>query len=80
LPSISAPLVLTAFSWLFSVLVTCVPFPAPDAKYTWREEARFAAPLERALAPMCLLWGLARVLRVSGGNSCPASMIEVGWI
>ncbi|KAI9507647.1 hypothetical protein F5148DRAFT_1306912 [Russula earlei] len=47
-------------------LRTCVPFPAPDAERTWREEARFAAPAELA---MCLRWGLARVRRVSGGNA-----------
>lgn len=49
-----------------SFLRTCVSFPAPDAEYTWREEARFAAPPELAI---CLRWGLARVLRVSGGNA-----------
>ncbi len=47
-------------------LRTCVPFPAPDAERTWHEEARFAAPAELA---MCLRWGLARILRVSGGNA-----------
>jgi len=47
-------------------LRTCVSFPAPDAERTWHEEARFAAPAELA---MCLRWGLARVLRVSGGNA-----------
>jgi hypothetical protein len=47
-------------------LHTCFPFPAPDAEFTWREEARFAAPPELA---MCLRWGLARVMRVSGGNA-----------
>ncbi|KAI0264839.1 hypothetical protein BC834DRAFT_924457 [Gloeopeniophorella convolvens] len=47
-------------------LRTCVPFAAPDADRTWREEARFAAPPELA---MCLRWGLARVLRVSAGNA-----------
>jgi len=47
-------------------LRTCVSFPALDAEHTWHEEARFAAPTELA---MCLGWGLARVLRVSGGNA-----------
>ena len=47
-------------------LRTCVSSPAPDAERTWHEEARFAAPAELA---MCLRWGLARVLRVSGGNA-----------
>jgi hypothetical protein len=41
--------------------------PAPDAKYTWHEEAHFAAPPK--LAPMRPHWGLARDLRVSRG--CP---------
>src|ERR1700679_3634251 len=45
-------------------LHTCVSFPVPDAKDTWRKEAHFAAPPELAL--MCLLWGLARV---SGGSA-----------
>jgi hypothetical protein len=47
-------------------LRSCVAFPALDAERTWREEARFAAPPELA---MCLRWGLARVLRVSGGHA-----------
>ena len=47
-------------------LCTCVSFPASDAERTWQEEARFAALPEVA---MCLRSGLARVLRVSGGNA-----------
>ena len=47
-------------------LHTWVPFPVPDAERTWHEEARFAAPAE---LPMCLRWGLARILCVSGGNA-----------
>ena len=47
-------------------LRTCVSFPALDAERTWRDEARFAAPPELA---MLLRWGLARVLRVSGGHA-----------
>jgi hypothetical protein len=35
-----------------------------DARRAWREEARFAGPHELG---MCLRWGLARVVRVSGG-------------
>ena len=57
-------------------LHTFVSFPAPDAERTWHEEARFAAPADLAgflkLGPralMCLRWGLAQVLRVSGGNA-----------
>jgi hypothetical protein len=47
-------------------LHTCVSFPTLDAERIWREEARFAAPPELA---MFLRWGLARVLRVSGGHA-----------
>jgi hypothetical protein len=47
-------------------LRTCVPFPALDAEGTWHEEAHFAAPAELA---MCLRWGLACILRVSGINA-----------
>ncbi|KAH9172544.1 hypothetical protein EDB89DRAFT_1851067 [Lactarius sanguifluus] len=47
-------------------LRTCVAFPALDAERTWRDEARFAAPPELA---MFLRWGLARILRVSGGHA-----------
>jgi hypothetical protein len=47
-------------------LRTCVPFPAPGAERTWHVEARFAAPTELV---MCLRWGLAHILRVSGGNA-----------
>ncbi|KAH9035224.1 hypothetical protein EDB85DRAFT_2215591 [Lactarius pseudohatsudake] len=47
-------------------LRTCVAFPALDAEHTWRDEARFAAPPELA---MLLRWGLARILRVSGGHA-----------
>ncbi|KAH9059462.1 hypothetical protein EDB83DRAFT_2387941 [Lactarius deliciosus] len=47
-------------------LRTCVAFPALDAEHTWRDEARFAAPPELA---MFLRWGLARILRVSGGHA-----------
>src|SRR5260221_9270068 len=54
------------FRLMRAFLCTCVSFPAPDAEHTWHEEARFAAPAELA---MCLRWGLARVLRVSGGNA-----------
>lgn len=36
-----------------------------DAERAWREEARFAGPHELG---MCLRWGLARVVRVSGGS------------
>jgi hypothetical protein len=44
----------------------CVPFPALDAERTWYEEACSAAAAGLA---MCLRWGLARILLVSGGNA-----------
>ena len=47
-------------------LRTCVLFPMPDAEHTWHEEAHFAAPTELAI---CLCWGLAHILCVSGGNA-----------
>ena len=47
-------------------LRTCVAFPALYAEHKCREEARFAAPPELA---MCSRFGLARVLRVSGGHA-----------
>jgi hypothetical protein len=49
---------------------THVSFPAPDAECSWREEARFAAPLELA---MCLRWGVTRALCVSGSNACTSN-------
>lgn len=36
-----------------------------DADRAWKEEAKFAGPHELG---MCLRWGLARVVRVSGGQ------------
>ncbi|KAF5347772.1 hypothetical protein D9756_010316 [Leucocoprinus leucothites] len=39
--------------------------PGADVERAWREEARFAGPHELG---MCLRWGLARVVRVSGGQ------------
>jgi len=49
-----------------------VSFPATDAEHTWHEEA-LAAPAELA---MCLRWGLARVLRVSGGNATVRGLLS----
>lgn len=54
-------------------LRTCVPFPAPDADKKWNEEAKFAGPHELG---MCLRWGLARVVRIVGGNAVRGL---VGW-
>jgi len=50
-------------------LVLCLPpyLPVSDAEYTWCEVARFPVPPEFAL--ICLLWSLARVLRLSRGNT-----------
>ncbi len=47
-------------------LRTCVSYPVLDVEYTWREEARFAAPPELAMYLRC---GLACILRVSGGDA-----------
>ena len=58
-------------------LRTGVSFLAQDAKRTWHEEARFAATAELA---MCLRWGIARVLRVSGGNAVQASSLGIGTL
>ncbi|KAL4076628.1 hypothetical protein V8B97DRAFT_2004350 [Scleroderma yunnanense] len=46
-------------------LDTCAN-PSSDADQRWREEARFAGPHELG---MCIRWGLARVLRVVGGQA-----------
>ncbi|KAI0034802.1 hypothetical protein K488DRAFT_77022 [Vararia minispora EC-137] len=47
-------------------LRTCVPFPVNDAEHQWREEVRFAGPHQLGMG---LRWGLARVVRVVGGNA-----------
>ena len=39
--------------------------PSPESERQWREEARFAGPHELG---MCLRWGLARVVRIFGGQ------------
>lgn len=39
--------------------------PSAESERLWREEARFAGPHELG---MCLRWGLARVVRVVGGQ------------
>jgi len=60
-------------------LRTCVSYPVPDAEYTWREEARFAMPPELT---MCLRWGLAHILRVSGCHAVHRFIpwdMYVGW-
>ena len=46
-------------------LHTCVLFPVLDAERIWHK-ARFASPTELA---MCLRWGLAQVLHISGDNA-----------
>ncbi|KAF4588102.1 hypothetical protein EYR38_010067 [Pleurotus pulmonarius] len=47
-------------------LETCKPgVPFDKADKRWREEARFAGPHDLG---MCLRWGLARVMRIQGGQ------------
>ncbi|KAH7886807.1 hypothetical protein F5I97DRAFT_1870488 [Phlebopus sp. FC_14] len=46
-------------------LDTCANPTSPQAEHRWREEARFAGPHELG---MCIRWGLARVVRVVGGQ------------
>lgn len=45
---------------------TCSPSPGRDVETAWRDEIRFAGPHELG---MCLRWGLARVVRLVGGNA-----------
>lgn len=47
-------------------LDTCANPSSPEAENRWREEARFAGPHELG---MCFRWGLARVVRVVGGQA-----------
>lgn len=46
-------------------LKTCTGRYSPEAERQWREEARLAGPHELG---MCLRWGLARVVRIVGGQ------------
>lgn len=46
-------------------LDTCAN-PSPEVDQRWHEEARFAGPHELG---MCIRWGLARVVRVVGGQA-----------
>lgn len=46
-------------------LATCADPRSKDAHHDWLAEARFAEPHELG---MCLRWGLARVIRVVGGQ------------
>ena len=46
-------------------LKTCGGMPHEAAERQWREEATFAGPHELG---MCLRWGLARVVRIVGGQ------------
>ncbi|EIW77551.1 hypothetical protein CONPUDRAFT_92063 [Coniophora puteana RWD-64-598 SS2] len=48
-----------------SFLETCARPGVADVDMRWREEARFAGPHELG---MCLRWGLARMIRVVGGQ------------
>ena len=47
-------------------LDTCANPSSREAEHRWREEARFAGPHELG---MCIRWGLARVVRVVGGQA-----------
>ncbi|KAF9234382.1 hypothetical protein BU15DRAFT_52692 [Melanogaster broomeanus] len=47
-------------------LDTCAHPTSEEAEHLWREEARFAGPHELG---MCIRWGLARVVRVVGGQA-----------
>lgn len=47
-------------------LETCANPSSKEAEHRWREEARFAGPHELG---MCFRWGLARVVRVVGGQA-----------
>lgn len=47
-------------------LKTCHNSPGRSAETDWRDEVRFAGPHELG---MCLRWGLARVVRLVGGNA-----------
>lgn len=47
-------------------LDTCINPSSREAEHRWREEARFAGPHELG---MCIRWGLARVVRVVGGQA-----------
>lgn len=46
-------------------LKTCSGHYSPEAERLWREEARLAGPHELG---MCLRWGLARIVRIVGGQ------------
>ncbi|KAI6111844.1 hypothetical protein EDD16DRAFT_1710186 [Pisolithus croceorrhizus] len=47
-------------------LDTCADPSSREAEHRWRQEARFAGAHELG---MCLRWGLARVVRVAGGQA-----------
>lgn len=47
-------------------LDTCADPSSIEADHSWRDEARFAGPHELG---MCIRWGLARVVRVVGGQA-----------
>ncbi|CAL1701755.1 unnamed protein product [Somion occarium] len=49
--------------------------PSHEADRLWREEARFAGPHELG---MCLRWGLARVVRVVGGQEV-RGLVSYDW-
>ncbi|EGN97329.1 hypothetical protein SERLA73DRAFT_169698 [Serpula lacrymans var. lacrymans S7.3] len=56
-----------AIQRLIKAFVDTCRFPEnKEVEWRWREEARFAGPHELG---MCLRWGLARVVRVEGGQA-----------
>lgn len=50
---------------ILTFLQTCKDPSSDDAERRWREEARFSGPHELGT---CLRWGLARVVRIVGGQ------------
>lgn len=46
-------------------LITCTPRSSPQQDGLWRQEAKLAGPHELG---MCLRWGLARIVRIVGGQ------------
>lgn len=58
-------------------LKTCTPHPYGEADRQWREEAKFAGPHELG---MCLRWGLARVVRVVGGQEVRGLLSQESYV
>lgn len=58
-------------------LKTCTPHSYGEADRQWREEARFAGPHELG---MCLRWGLARVVRIVGGQEVRGLLSQDSYV